>query len=42
LHQDLAGSIEKSKNAAASVVYIAGILDVTMGAQAGMPVPFSN
>jgi hypothetical protein len=37
------GQFEKNKNAAATaLVYGAGILDVTIGAQAGMPVPLSN
>jgi hypothetical protein len=34
---------EKAKNAAVTaLVYIARILDVTLGAQAGVPVPLSN
>jgi hypothetical protein len=39
----VAGQFEKNKNAAATaLVYVAGILDVTIGAQAGMPVPLSS
>jgi hypothetical protein len=37
------GQFEKNKNAAAAaLVYIAGIFDVAICAQAEMPVPLSN